>query len=188
MTVFNRRPVQLTVETLDPRPSENVLELGFGSGFGLALLSSRVGEGCVCGIDRSSEMVAQARRRNRTAIAAGRMNIIQGSFSHLAWRDSTFDAVLLANVIYFFDAAGTDMMEVHRVLRPGGRVAIYATDRSSMQNWPFCEPETHRIFDRSEIEALLIQGGFARDDIQITSCRFALGIKGIIALARKSAP
>jgi len=187
MSIANRQPVELAVTALDVQPTDNVLELGFGSGLGLALLGSRATDGVICGVDQSDEMVGQARRRNRAAIAAGRMEIVQGSFSRLGWPDGSFDAILLANVIYFFDTAGTDISEVHRVLRPGGRIAVYATDRSSMSRWPFCKPDTHRIFDRSQVEELLIQGGFARADILLTSCRLALGIEGIIAMARKPA-
>ena len=185
MTLINRQPVQRTINVLNPQPAEAVLELGFGSGFGLALLGKRAG--MICGVDRSGEMVAQATRRNRAAVAAGRMHVTQGSFGHLEWPDESFDAILAANVIYFFDEAGADMREVHRVLRPGGRLAVYATDRASMENWPFCEPETHRLFNEADIEALLMQGGFPRDDIHLAACRLAFGIEGIIALARKPA-
>jgi len=108
---------------------------------------------------------------------------LAGPFSPLPWIESTFNKILLVNVAYFFDSNGQDIAEVYRVLRLGGRVVLYVTSRETMSKWPFSGPETHRIYDRSELLDLLEGAGFQRSDIK--DLKLPLGIKGLLATAAK---
>jgi ubiquinone/menaquinone biosynthesis C-methylase UbiE len=186
MSLVNRDPVRLAVRALDPRPGEDILELGFGSGAGLSQICRHAQGGSVFGIDRSPTMLALATRRNRPAVVAGRIVLETGDFEAIDKPSGSFDAALLVNVVYFFDTAGRAMREVHRLLRPGGRVAIYATDRQTMNRWPFCEPDTHRTFDQAAMRELLLQGGFGMPDICIEAIELPFGIGAMIALASKT--
>ena len=185
MAIINAKPYEAAITALDPRPGDRVLELGFGPGHGLLALAARVGDGQVFGVDQSSRMVDQAARRNRAAIAAGRMGLAQGPFSPLRWADETFDKILLVNVVYFFDYRGRDIREVYRVLRDGGRIAVYATDRSTMEKWPFAGPDTHRTFDRADLAHLLESAGFGSADVDVTAQALPFGVAGLVAVARK---
>ncbi|MGD0640280.1 MAG: methyltransferase domain-containing protein [Roseiarcus sp.] len=185
MGIANARPYEVAIDALDPRPGEWVLELGFGPGHGLKALAARLGDGRVFGLDQSAPMVEQAVRRNRAAIAAGRMRLAQGPFSRSPWPDGAFDAILLVNVVYFFDYRGRDIREVYRVLRDGGRIAVYATDRSTMEKWPFARPDTHRTFDRAELLHFLESAGFDKADIEIEAHKLPFGVTGLLALVHK---
>ena len=112
--------------------------------------------------------------------------LVRGPFSPLPWIDEMFHKVLLVNVVYFFDADGRDISEVHRVLRAGGRLVIYVTSRETMEKWPFAGPDTHRTFDARGLGQLLENAGFRRSHITITPVELALGVKGLIAVAEKS--
>jgi SAM-dependent methyltransferase len=94
---------------------------------------------------------------------------------------------LLVNVVYFFDRAGGDAREVYRTLRPGGVAVVYATDRATMAKWPFAGDATHRTFDRAALVRLLVEAGFALSGIEVASVSLSLGIKGLLAIARKEA-
>ncbi|MFC0458502.1 class I SAM-dependent methyltransferase [Arthrobacter liuii] len=62
------------IEALGPRPGEQVLDVGCGTGLNFALLRGRIGPaGTIIGIDRSAQMLEQARRR---AARAGWKNVI----------------------------------------------------------------------------------------------------------------
>lgn len=64
----------LGIEALDPQPGQQVLDLGCGTGLNFPLLRDRVGSsGTIIGIDRSAQMLEQARRR---VAAAGWGNVI----------------------------------------------------------------------------------------------------------------
>ncbi len=186
MAVLNARPYLFAIDALDLAPSDTVLEMGFGPGQGLLALAARTPHGHVAGVDHSVRMLRRAERRNRAAILAGRMELVEGTFDALPWPDAAFDKVLLVNAVYFFDSAGRDMSEVRRVLRPGGRLVVYATDRASMRTWPFSRPETHTTFDAGDLAGLLRRAGFDRAPIRIDAVSLPLGINGLVAVAVKA--
>jgi SAM-dependent methyltransferase len=186
MAVANDEPNRLAIDALDPGPGETVLELGFGPGWSLRTVAARTRGARVYGVDQSARMLEQATRMNEVAISRGRMVLVQGPFSPLPWIDGMFDKVLLVNVVYFFDSDGRDISEVYRVLRPGGRLVIYVTSRDTMRKWPFAGPDTHRTYDAHDLADFLVNAGFRRSDLKITSAELALGVKGIIAVAEKT--
>ena len=53
------------------------------------------------------------------------------------------------------------------MLRSGGRVAIYVTNRTTMERWPFAGPETHRVFDAVDLQATLEQAGFKAESVTV---------------------
>jgi SAM-dependent methyltransferase len=186
MALVNDQPNRLAVDALKLGPRESVLELGFGPGWGLRNIASRMRGARVYGVDQSARMLKQARRMNEVAVSSGRMVLVHGPFSPLPWIDEMFDKVLLVNVVYFFDADGRDMSEVYRALRSGGRAVIYVTSRETMTKWPFAGPETHKLYDRNELRDLLVGAGFQPSDIAIEDVRLPFGIKGLLATAVKS--
>ena len=64
----------LGIDALAPTPGQQVLDIGCGTGLNFPLLQERIGaSGTIVGIDRSAEMLRQARRRAR---ARGWENVI----------------------------------------------------------------------------------------------------------------
>jgi SAM-dependent methyltransferase len=185
MSVLNAIPIRHAVEALEVAPGDHVLELGFGSGRSLGMLAALAKEGIVCGVDQSELMVARATRRYRTGIKSGHIRVSRGGFRPLPWEGEIFDKVLLVNVVYFFDEEGSDISEVYRILRPGGRVALYATDRATMSKWPFAERETHRLYDTKELQDLLRKGGFGRGNIEVRPVSLPMRIAGLLAVATR---
>jgi len=186
MSLLNAAPYRRAIAALELNAEDCVLELGFGTGQGLAALAAAAPQGRIAGIDHSPDMVARASRRNRAVITHGRMSLVRGDFVSLPWPGACFDKVLMVNVVYFFDRSGVAASETFRVLRPGGRVAIYATDRDSMQRLPFAGAETHRLFDAGELTRLLRQAGFEDRNIVTERVPLAFGINGLLATASKA--
>jgi SAM-dependent methyltransferase len=124
MALKNVRMNRAAVEVLAPSVRDRVLEIGFGPGRTLALLARRVDGGRVAGIDVSAVMVRQARRRNRSALRAGRLEIVEGSVERLPWPDATFTHVLAVNSFHHWPAPVRSLTEVRRVLAPGGRLVL----------------------------------------------------------------
>ncbi len=103
-----------------------ILDVGCGGGRTILELAGLAPEGKVYGIDYSAASVAVARRTNAALIASGRVDIQRGSVSSLPFSAGTFDAVTAVETHYYWPDLVSDLREVRRVLKPGGRVAIIA--------------------------------------------------------------
>lgn len=107
-------------------PGERVLDIGTGTG-GFALEAAKaVGpKGEVIGVDPSPEMIGRARAK-----AGRRRNVTfrTAAIEALPFPDAGFDVVSLSLVLHQLpsDAFHAGMVEVRRVLRPGGR--LFAVD------------------------------------------------------------
>jgi SAM-dependent methyltransferase len=172
MGLANARPNALAIAALSVKEGERVLELGCGPGHALH------------GLDWSEVMLAQAEHRNRRALEAGRLALVRGDFARLPFGDTIVEAVLAVNVAYFMQSSGA-IREAHRVLCANGRIVLYATDGAAMSRWPFAGPDTHRLFDRDRLAALIVEAGFATDRVRIHTVNAGFGVSGLLAVAEK---
>ncbi len=186
MAFANARANALAIAALRVREGDCLLELGCGPGLALQSLLRMPHRALAVGLDWSEAMLAQASRRNRAALNAGRLALVRGDFSRLPFAGESADAILAVNVAYFMQSPAA-AREAHRVLRRSGRFVLYATHRSAMQRWRFADPHTHRLFDSSELAVLLTEAGFAADRIRIELVDAGFGILGLLAVAQKGA-
>ena len=110
---------------------------------------------------------------------------MKGQFHQLAWQSDSIDKILAVNVVYFFDEFGIELREARRILKPGGAIALYATEKSSLSKWKFAGPETHLLFDLNRLSSLITQAGFGADEFFIRELSLPYGIKGLLAVLRK---
>jgi SAM-dependent methyltransferase len=149
---------------LDVEPSDRVLEIGFGDCELLEELTARASQGVVTGIDASERTLRHATKRSPRLAGSDRLTLVEeGSAGLQIARDSDtfepFDKVLGLHVVYFFTNARQDLAEIHRVLRPGGRVVL-----------GFCPGLLKRLPGLPEaatprLEDLLAKSGFDRIEI-----------------------
>lgn len=106
---------------------ENCVVLDFGCGSGTYAISAArlagVG-GKVYALDRNRMALERLKRKVRKE---GLQNIetILSSNLKTSLRDRCVDVVLLHDVVHLIDERMTLLAEMHRVLRPGGRVSLY---------------------------------------------------------------
>lgn len=94
----------------------DLLDIGCGSGLALALAAKRGAR--TSGIDIAPSLLAVAHERVPDA------DLREGGLDVLPFADASFGAVLSINALQFAADPTGALVEVHRALRPGGRLAI----------------------------------------------------------------
>ena len=108
----------------DLHPGETVLDLGSGGGIDVLLSAKRVGpSGKVYGLDMTEEMLALA-IRNRDEAGATNVEFLRGYIEDIPLPENTVDVVISNCVINLSTDKRRVFAEMHRVLRPGGRIGI----------------------------------------------------------------
>lgn len=131
------------------QPGEQALEIGPGTGHGLAALCRAAGR--VAGVDVSAGMLRHARK------AAPAAALCQGDALDLPFAEARFDVLMMAFTLELFaeDEISLVLAECRRVLKPGGRLGavvmaareasrwaprLYRWARQSFPQWVDCRP------------------------------------------------
>jgi SAM-dependent methyltransferase len=113
---FARRAL---LEALRLGAGDHLLDVGCGGGL---LLRDALRSGSrATGIDHSEDMVALARERAPGAA------VLLAEAERLPFAAGAFTAVAMSVVFFFLDHPVAALRECRRVLRPGGRLAVYTT-------------------------------------------------------------
>ena len=101
-----------------------VLDLGSGAGIDCFLAARQVGPtGQVIGVDMTPEMVERA-RQNASSGGYGNVEFRLGEIEALPVADESVDVVISNCVLNLSPDKERVLAEVHRVLKPGGRVVV----------------------------------------------------------------
>jgi ubiquinone/menaquinone biosynthesis C-methylase UbiE len=114
---------QVLLEHAEPRPSEQVLDLGCGTGTVARQVALRLqDEGTVVGLDNDPDMLRVARQRASSENVT--VEWIEADAMDIELPDDAFDLVLCQQGLQFFPEPLRALREAARVLRTGGRIAL----------------------------------------------------------------
>ena len=105
-------------------PDAFALDIGCGGGANVARLLTMCPQGNVSGIDHSPTSVEMSNEVNAEAIEAGKCDIFQADVADLPFGDDTFEIVTAFETIYFWNNVKFSLLEIQRVLTPGGCLLI----------------------------------------------------------------
>jgi SAM-dependent methyltransferase len=113
-------------EALKLRTGERVLELGCGGGYYAFEAARFVGPtGRVCAIDISPDQIAAARER---CAGVASVECREADIAAPPYGNVEFDAVFAVQALEYVSDLDGALGHIHRVLRPGGRLVVVATD------------------------------------------------------------
>ncbi len=125
------------LEMLSICEAECVLEIGAGTGCGLAAIARAVGRsGTAHGVDITPEMLAKARGRIAQAGLNSRVRLTEADARCLPYKDRVFDAVYMVSTLELFDTPDIPQVlaEVKRVLNPHGRLGVGSMSRKGHED------------------------------------------------------
>ena len=152
--------ITAAVAALDARPGESVLDAGCGTGLTTRRLAG-------LGLDLTALDVSHASLRFLHGRLGGRRaRLVRGDLAALPFPDQSFDRILCANVLQQVEghaARRACVAELHRVLRPGGRLVVTVQQFSLPRRragWVKEGSTGHGVryiyrFDRGEFQDLL---------------------------------
>jgi arsenite methyltransferase len=131
-----------TLAALSLTPGQRVVDVGCGPGLLTTEIADTVGPtGHVTGLDVSQHMLTVARQRCEPI--ADRITLVHGDATALPLPTASFDAAVSTQTLEYVPDVQAALEELHRVVRPGGRVVILDTDWGSIV-WHAANPDRMR--------------------------------------------
>ena len=124
MGYWSRFAGDIFLDWLAPRSGLRWIDIGCGNGAFTELLVERCAPAEVQGIDPSNAQLAFARARPAARVA----KFQQGDAMALPFPEDSFDAAIMALVLFFVPDPAKGVAEMMRVVCPGGTVASYVWD------------------------------------------------------------
>ena len=175
LAVNNKERSLWTVQKLDVKPSDSILEIGYGPGVTLKLIADRLTSGFLAGIDHSEVMLGQATKRNRKHIDNKKVKLECGTIDNLTYPENYFDLIYGSNVHFFWENPVEEFQRLSALLKYKGRLVMVFQPR-----WAKSEEEIKDIAaeTRKQFEA----GGFKQVEIEFkklkpVTCIYISGIK-----------
>jgi ubiquinone/menaquinone biosynthesis C-methylase UbiE len=123
------------IARLAPQSGERILDMGTGPGEPAITIAGRVGaSGHVTGIDLSENMVSIA-QRVAGARGVGNIEFRTMDCGDLKFPDQEYDAAVSSFGFQIFTDPEAAAREAHRVLRPGGRIAVSVWSTGDKVPW-----------------------------------------------------
>ena len=118
-----------------PGRGERVLDVACGTGLIALAAAAQVGDaGHVTGVDISERMVEVAARRAQ-ALGLGNASFLRMEGERLSCPDAGFDLLYCALGLMYMPEWDHALREMHRVLRPGGRIALAVWGERARCGW-----------------------------------------------------
>ena len=126
----NRQRNLWTVDLLQLKPDDRIIEIGCGPGLALEACLAQAAAGEGVGLDHSRTMLDQARVRNAGASSDGRLQLRLESLDELPPGLGPFDKLYSANVVQFLPDRAAAFRKIHALLKPNGIAATTYMPRS----------------------------------------------------------
>lgn len=164
----------LLADVAEVRPGQRVLDVACGTGVVAREVAGRLaGRVEIAGVDLNPSMLRVARGIRPS------VDWREGDATRMSFPDASFDVVVCQAGLMFFPDRVAALQEMHRVLRPGGRLVVqvwgssegYETTAALLEE--LAGPEVAEVFrapfalaDPSQVRDLLGKVGFSPPEVQ----------------------
>lgn len=159
------------LEELEKEPFENLLDCGCGTGPMISLLNEVYPERHYTGIDLTPKMIEVAQRKQLP-----NAEFLVGDCEELPFSDDSFDVVICSQSFHHYPNPQAFFNNVHRVLRPGGRLILRDNTGPTILIWlinhiemPLCHLAGHgdvRVYHKKQIQAMSEKAGLSLEVLE----------------------
>ena len=166
----------------DVRGCKRLLDAGCGNGrYSRFLLKEADPDALLTGFDYSQQMLRRARER----LHSDRVTHVAADLTRLPYADAAFDAVVCGWVLEHLPDPRPGLRELARVLRPGGKLLLLATEDTL--TGAMCSRLWHcRTYNRAELRRVCAECGLGWErELWFSRLHASLGLGGIIVELRR---
>ena len=164
----NERELEIITRLVRPVRGGRYVDLGCSAGLYTRSLARNLDNGDSIGIDISPSMLREADRR--ASRVGTKPSFVRANAQNLPFFDGAFSGAVCGGSLNEFGDPALVLRETHRVLQPGGRLAVMgilgAGTRHGRRLQRFLSTGGIRFFDPDELASLLDHAGFEPDPLQ----------------------
>jgi SAM-dependent methyltransferase len=164
MIMGNKTHYEKVIKDLEIHPNDKILEIGYGPGIGISLISERFKTCNIYGIDFSALMYRRAVKRNTKYIKNNRVHLLFGDFIDTEINTSGFDKIFCINVIYFWDNLNKPFERVKSLLKDDGLFCFYMAGKDDLTKLKFTKDDIFNKYSIDQIIEALKSAGFREFD------------------------
>lgn len=126
---------RLAMDRLDPRPGQHVVDLGCGTGRTTVELASRVAPGGrIIGVDIAAALLDKA-RQHAAEVGIDNIDFVHADVQNGDLGRARFDGAFSRFGVMFFADPVAAFTNVHRSLKPGGRLSFVCWQPPTVNEW-----------------------------------------------------
>ncbi|MFQ6051919.1 MAG: class I SAM-dependent methyltransferase [Candidatus Hydrothermarchaeota archaeon] len=157
------------INMLNLRGDEIILDVGTGTGHLAEILSQKLPNGYIIGIDQSQAMLKVA-RENIVKKNLSNYYVLKSHAEDIIFKDSTFEIAFLVISLHHFRDPMLALNEIYRVLKRDGTLVLYeplgpkdlklreVLEEAFKAGHPY-----HRVFGEEDIIGMLTKAGFIEE-------------------------
>ena len=169
MNAVHKRIFIFGIENINVSDGCKLLDLGFGGGLALKLLSKKYTNVKLFGIDFSEEALKIGSKNNKKDIERGKIMLLQADIEAIPFPDNHFDIITAFQTHYHWQELDIKVKEIYRVLNKNGQFVIVAEKYKLNYHMEKFKTE-------NELRQLLIETGFQQ--IEYKETKYNMLIKG----------
>ena len=122
----------MLIKDLDIQPHDKILEIGYGPGIGIELISEKCDSCIIHGIDFSKLMYKRATKRNKQHIESHKLLLKYGDIFDTQIEQHDYDKIFCLNVVYFWDDLQKAFKKIASLLKNSGSFCIYMATKEML--------------------------------------------------------